>query len=316
MTARVSANIRSGFLHEELGILLLRGLAVIAEVPRPDDIGVDAIATLLKPAIKSLQYADDATFYVQFKAKSVSSVDYNITTDGEISEMGHIEWLRQLCLPFFIGVVDVISSSVALYTTNSAYHYLVLNEPTNIRLVFEKSLASTDPAEPKIFLGDPIIKWDISQLSNDEFLKSGYEILRAWLSIERMNVQYRHLGIVFTATWSTGEPPILGGPSISQKIGAAYIGKHITDIQRISNQVLTAPLDAMKVPLFCAACEFAVRGDPKDQKLIADMFELLRKYGVDPDRTNIIVKIGPLLTAAAKFNDDQMAKVINAIKSS
>ena len=39
-------NLRSGDLHEELGIFLLKGVALVAPVPRQEDVGNDAFATL------------------------------------------------------------------------------------------------------------------------------------------------------------------------------------------------------------------------------------------------------------------------------
>src|SRR5208282_3293121 len=42
-------NLRSGDLHEELGLLLLRMVALVAPVPRQEDVGTDAFATLVRP---------------------------------------------------------------------------------------------------------------------------------------------------------------------------------------------------------------------------------------------------------------------------
>lgn len=43
------ANTRSGDLAEGMGIEMLRSIALVAPVPQPEDVGVDAFATLLKP---------------------------------------------------------------------------------------------------------------------------------------------------------------------------------------------------------------------------------------------------------------------------
>ena len=40
---------RSGDLAEDLGIFLLKGVAVVAEVECQEDVGLDAVATLLRP---------------------------------------------------------------------------------------------------------------------------------------------------------------------------------------------------------------------------------------------------------------------------
>src|SRR5689334_5247257 len=42
-------NLRSGDLQEGLGIFLLKAVALVAPVPRPEDVGNDAFATLIRP---------------------------------------------------------------------------------------------------------------------------------------------------------------------------------------------------------------------------------------------------------------------------
>jgi len=51
---------------------LLKGIAAVAEVTRPEDIGLDAIATLLRLDNDGNFYAEDS-FVVQLKADSVTS---------------------------------------------------------------------------------------------------------------------------------------------------------------------------------------------------------------------------------------------------
>ncbi len=78
MPGRRGKNLRSGDLAEELGNLLLKGLAAVAEVPRPEDVGFDSVATLLREDGAGFLYAEDP-FYVQFKSASVESVTYAAT---------------------------------------------------------------------------------------------------------------------------------------------------------------------------------------------------------------------------------------------
>ena len=48
MPSRLRTSFRSGNLAEQLGLLLLKGIAAVADVPRSEDVGVDAVATLLR----------------------------------------------------------------------------------------------------------------------------------------------------------------------------------------------------------------------------------------------------------------------------
>ena len=176
MTGRISKNLRSGFLHEELGVLLVRQLAVVAPVPRPDDIGTDAVGTLLRPPVGILQYAD-ASFYVQFKAHSVDEVLYNYNPKtGEPQERGELDWLMGLQLPFFIGSVNDENSSIQLYTAQRAYADLIGNtateslrvrfgpEPDPLEAVGDNAVDSDegDDVHRTVYLGSPILEWTMT----------------------------------------------------------------------------------------------------------------------------------------------------------
>src|SRR6266550_3449609 len=75
MPGRLRNSFRSGNLAKHLGLLLLKGIAAVADVARPEDIGLDAIATLLRRDKDGNCYAEDS-FLVQLKAASVTSVQY------------------------------------------------------------------------------------------------------------------------------------------------------------------------------------------------------------------------------------------------
>src|SRR5690349_6479841 len=98
-------NLRSGDLHEELGLLLLRTVALVAPVPRPEDVGTDAFATLVRPD-GARRLLPDVSFLVQLKAASVSVVSYN-TPDA-------VNWVTSLEIPLFIGRVDLSAGRIEL----------------------------------------------------------------------------------------------------------------------------------------------------------------------------------------------------------
>ena len=69
MPGRLRTSFRSGNLAEHLGLLLLKGIAAVADVPRTEDVGLDAVATLLRRASDGNCYAEDG-FVVQLKSYS------------------------------------------------------------------------------------------------------------------------------------------------------------------------------------------------------------------------------------------------------
>src|SRR5947209_6625730 len=102
MPGRLRSSFRSGNLAEDLGFLLLKGIAAVAEVARPEDVGLDAIATLLRRDPDGNCYAEDS-FLVQLKAGSVTSISYE----------GHeLMWLMAQTQPMFIGLVSLAHSQI------------------------------------------------------------------------------------------------------------------------------------------------------------------------------------------------------------
>ena len=78
-------NLRSGDLHEEFGIFLLKAVALVAPVPRQEDGGIDAFVTLIRPE-GSRRLIPDVSFLVQLKSASAASVSY--TTPDEMAWIG------------------------------------------------------------------------------------------------------------------------------------------------------------------------------------------------------------------------------------
>src|SRR3954470_20227230 len=107
MAGRLGANLRSGNMAEALGILLLKGIAAVADVPRTEDVGLDAVASLLRRDEDGNCYAED-NFVVQLKSDSATSIEYR---DHEL------EWLLAQSLPMFIGLVSLRDSRLSLYPT-------------------------------------------------------------------------------------------------------------------------------------------------------------------------------------------------------
>src|SRR5436190_24236421 len=104
MPGRIRSSFRAGNLAEHLGLLLLKGIAAVADVPRPEDVGLDAIATLLRPDDDDNYYADDS-FVVQLKSASATSIKYK----------GHeLQWLIGQSQPMFIGLVSLADSEISL----------------------------------------------------------------------------------------------------------------------------------------------------------------------------------------------------------
>jgi hypothetical protein len=199
---------RKGNLAEDLGIVLLRGLAAVAPVPRTEDQGIDAVASLLRQDGPHRVLPEDS-FFVQLKAASVRQ----FTFEGE-----DVQWLKALKLPYFVGSVDVGQASISLYCGYQLSHALrefdfsVINcclDPDPERQThINKGFHSTR----NVYLGPPVLKWSVSQITDSSFLIAAYEVLKPWLKIEQENSDLRTLRYtVVVKEWETGIPPVRNG---------------------------------------------------------------------------------------------------------
>jgi hypothetical protein len=145
-------NLRSGDLHEELGILLLKAIALVAPVPRQEDVGNDAFATLIQPE-GNRRLIPDVSCLVQLKSSSVASVSY--TTPEEMA------WISALDSPLFIGRVDLKQARIELFTTLRLHQILLEHDYNGIELLLNQADGiSIMPNVRQANLGPPIHAWD------------------------------------------------------------------------------------------------------------------------------------------------------------
>jgi len=75
MPGRLGRNLRGGHRAEGLGVDLLRAFCAVAPVPQTEDVGFDAVATVLRVDGRFLMA--EQSFCVQFKARSVRTIPYD-----------------------------------------------------------------------------------------------------------------------------------------------------------------------------------------------------------------------------------------------
>ena len=215
MAGRRLGSYRKGDWNEELGILLLKSLAAVAPIPRQEDFGLDAVATLLRPDQKYFVYAEDS-FYVQLKSESKDPLSYR---DHEL------EWLNNLQLPLFIGQVRRRDSSLRLYPAHSLNEMLILRDFRGFKELVvrlqENGGAKRQINEERceVFLGEPLLTINIKQASDAEFTKHAYQILKDYLRMEHQNITSRHLKFYRHIRWTTNEKVFYEGQLVALRRG-------------------------------------------------------------------------------------------------
>jgi len=205
MPGRLGRNLRKGHLAEELGILFLKQFCAVSEIKQEEDIGIDAVATLLREE-DGLLYAEN-TFSVQIKSESVNQIIYS---DNEI------QWFINQDLPFFICTVNIRTQRVAFYTTNLAYQIIYEPKINEVKIIFdgescfEKSFELEDKSAT-VKLGPPIFSLTLGDLNDDENKTLVYELLKAWVEIENQLIILRKHGTTDTYKWKEWENPVAFG---------------------------------------------------------------------------------------------------------
>jgi hypothetical protein len=227
MAGRLGRNLRQGHKAEGAGAEWLRPFCAVAPVPQTEDVGFDAVATLLR-SDDELLYAEES-FCVQFKAASVREIRLK---DHEY------EWIRRLKMPLFIGSVNLAAQEIALYSSHpiatkldgqhfdSAVMHLDLEG-------FQREREREDRVAHE-YLGSPALQWTAGQCEDHGFQDLACRVLKRWLVLTYANLGFRPVRIALGIQWQTNEVPVnagtilFGGPSDLQndlKAAMPYLDK-------------------------------------------------------------------------------------------
>jgi hypothetical protein len=193
--AALDANLRSGLFKEQLGILILQSFTAVAQVPIHSDVGIDAVATLLRRVGSRRLLAEDS-FYVQLKSDSKRAIEYS----GD-----ELKWLMSLQLPFLIGSVS--SSGLKLYATHRLSMLAAEGvESATICMDLDEVPEVISPEVRSIYLGPPILEFPFEQTSIEEFRDNAYSVVKSHISVDRRNLIHRLAGRFELVKWQTGHP--------------------------------------------------------------------------------------------------------------
>lgn len=285
MPGRLRTNFRSGNLAEDLGVLLLRGIAAVADVPRSEDIGLDAIATLLRRDADGNCYAEDS-FGVQLKSASEATLEYK--------DHG-LDWFRGQSQPFLIGRVSPREAMISLYPTLLIHHATRAMHSTKAVVHFGNStippmLAGyanspwcgnhVDRDTVDIWLGEPLLEWNLSQLRDEKYLLIAYRALKRFLQINRYELQFIALNQASAIAWKTNEPE-----SISSSFMMAGGAKH--ELQSVVNQCMPALQGLLTFSLATPNdCDTTLLGS------VIGVIAALKEAGATIEAEDLFLKVG------------------------
>jgi hypothetical protein len=252
------ANLRSGDLSEDFGISLLKALALVAPVPRQEDVGNDAFATLIRPEGRRL--IPDVSFLVQLKSASVTSVSY---TGPEA-----MAWLSSLDTPLFIGRVNREQARIELFTTLRLHHILLERRYDEIDLLLDQAdETSTMPNVRRANLGPAVHAWSITDTTKPDFTARSFAILRPHIDTLRHNRSLRGIQSQRILSWETSQPPTDNGRMMLVS-PESDIADTLRDMAPHACRLLMELVHRKRYGDFLPMLAF---------------FDLMRRWGADPD---------------------------------
>ena len=273
MAGRRHKSFRSGDLSEELGVLLLKGIAAVATVPRPEDVGVDAVATLLREEEEGNLLIAEDSFFVQFKT----------STDKKVKFKDHeIRWLEGLKLPYFIGSVRKEDSAIDLYAGHRLSNALIFGSYNSIELVLDPNNktflgmnAATEAIKGdyrRVNIGPPLLSWSVADLADRTFPTRAYECLKPYVETEQRNVDYRGIRYHEVMKWETGGPPEVLEP-------IHYQANSEDDILKV--------FQSIHPHLAALSLRASLTKDRSALELAVQLVDYMRNCGFDPAPNNI-----------------------------
>lgn len=222
-------NLRSGDLAEQLGILLLQNVSLVAPVPRTEDVGVDLVATLIRD-FDGKKYIAEDSFFVQIKSSSITEIVY---------KEDQVKWLSQLELPYFIASVNRKKSCLELYSAHYLSDVLATRSDRKEIILEIKDCEGYDCSSKeeaiRVPTGPCVIRWSLQTLeTNTNFLQEFYTLIKSHISKAKIAIETRRVGVVELLAWETGKKPTSRGKKINSFNGV-----------KDSEEIITPYFDAL-----------------------------------------------------------------------
>jgi hypothetical protein len=253
-------------------------------------VGSDALATLIRPE-ESRRLIPDLSFLVQLKASSIISVPYT-TSDA----MG---WIIALDVPLFIGRVDLRQARIELFTTQRLHQIVLEKYYEGIEFLLDRAdETSTMPNVRRANLGPPVHAWSMEDVTEPDFLARSYAVLRPHVDTLRRNRLLRGIQSQRLLQWETGQPPTDRG-EMMQISPQNDIGDTLRDMAPHARRILM---------------EMQHRKRYSDFPLLLAFFDLMRRWGVDPDPGGTLCMVAGSMAEGPEISDEEVIQFRHAFQ--
>ena len=192
MTKRLRSY-RQGDIAEGFGLQALRTIGLVAPVPRSEDVGVDAVLTLLERD-GGLLHARESCL-IQIKSRSSGGPKF----EGE-----RLAWLRSLRLPLFYVLVDLKKLRIAIYALHRIEHLLATEDDVDSVVC---TLTTRSHKENRHWIGPPVDEFELTDLADPTTVQRTGQLMKAHLDLALVNIALRKYGITCPVIWKQGATP-------------------------------------------------------------------------------------------------------------
>lgn len=277
MPAKRSKNFRSGDLAEELGLYIMRNLALVAPISRTEDVGIDAVVTLLEDYDKNNSIATDS-FFLQIKSANEENITY---------KPDEVKWLFDLELPFFIARVDRAQQKLCLYCCHRLSEAFLgnSNRRENLTIVFEEYDRNDFFIDSNVVpVGPPVFRVSLTDCLLNEKRKQFIKLCKLHVAEEKLNLRTRNIGFINNLEWKEGSA--IQHSSIPLKYSPKGNAERANDINNYGKPYLHSMIG-----------EALENWDVSEIKNIIQALEKVRDYidrseSDEPDFEHVVCKLG------------------------
>jgi hypothetical protein len=174
------------------------------------------------------------------------------------------------------------------------HQILIEHDYQEIRLLFTPEDESAGPpAARRAYLGEPVHAWSLADAAQPEFLANAHAILRPHIERLRLNRQLREFDFLRLLKWETGRPPEEHSIMMTGRLewsGQEALNRMVPSIQR-----LLAVLPITK--------------SYRDFPALMAMVEMMRRYEVEPDDDNTLMRSAALKAQGPDLSDVDVIRI-------
>lgn len=180
--------------------MALRQFCAVARPATGDDIGFDAVCTLLRG--RGREQTASNSFLVQIKSA---------TKDSELYKAAAVEWLVRNELPLFFATYVRDRELLRVFSLDAYFRVTRGWTPSSIRFVFADVVPLKWKAAPEgrihIPLGPPVLEVTTNSLRSDGGRENAVRILGSWVQRDQETLSSSKIGLTRPSVVRVGEEP-------------------------------------------------------------------------------------------------------------